>query len=151
MLVLDEEGARIGEFLTADAIALAEDRGLDLVEVQPTADPPVCRIGDWGKMKYERQKKQRSSKSTGSTMKELKIRPKTGDHDLEVKIKRAREFLESGNRVTITVWFRGREHAHHDIGADQCMRVADAVQDVARIELPPRMLGRNMQMVLTPN
>ncbi len=153
VIVLDAEGNRLGEFMTGDAIQMARDHGLDLIEVAAHERPPICKLADWGKMKYQRQKKARAARarSSSSQMKELKVRPKTGDHDLGVKIRRAREFLESGDRVTITVWFRGREHAHRDIGEEQCLRVAEAVEDVAKIETQPRMQGRRMQMVLSPS
>lgn len=150
VIVLDEEGARLGEFLTADAVQMARDHGLDLVEVGAQEQPPICKMADYGKLKYQRQKKQRAARSTSSQMKEIKVRPKTGDHDLDVKISKVRKFLDAGNRVTITVWFRGREHAHRDIGVDQCMRVASAVEDVSRIESRPAMFGRQMRMVLSP-
>ena len=153
VILLDAEGSRLGEFMTRDALQMARDYGLDLIEVAPGERPPICKMADFGKLKYMRQKKQRAARarSSSSQMKELKVRPKTGDHDLDVKIRRAREFLEDGNRVTITVWFRGREHAHRDIGAEQCLRVAEAVDDVAKIETHPRMMGRRMQMVLAPS
>lgn len=150
VIVLDAEGTRLGEFMTSDAVQMARDHGLDLVEVGSGENPPVCKMVDYGKLKYQRQKKQRSAKRTSAQMKEIKVRPKTDDHDLDVKIRKARQFLSEGNRVTITVWFRGREHAHRDIGVDQCMRVAEAVEDVSKIEAPPRMNGRQMRMVLAP-
>ncbi len=150
--MVDEEGNKLGQFQPRDALALARERGLDLVEVAPNARPPVCRIADYGRMRYERSKARSAArrKQNQSQLKELKVRPKTDDHDMNVKIRRARSFLEDGNKVKITVWFRGREHAHHDIGADQCLRIADAVSDVSKIELQPRMEGRNMFMILAP-
>ena len=152
MLLIDEENNKLGEFMTQDALALAQDRGLDLIEVAPNARPPVCKLGDWGKMKYDRKKKDAEArkKQHQVQLKELKVRPKTDDHDMDVKIKKARQFLEEGNKVKVSVWFRGREHAHHDIGAEQCMRLADAVSDVGRVELAPRMDGRRMSMILAP-
>lgn len=152
MLLVDEQGERLGEFPTEDALQLAVDRGLDLVEVAPNARPPVVRIADYGKMRYERSKREAAARKRQhrTQMKEIKVRPKTDDHDLEVKIRRARKFLEEGNKVKVRVWFRGREHAHHDIGADQCLRVATAVDELGTIETPPHMEGRNMIMVLAP-
>lgn len=152
VVVIDADGQRLGEFLSRDAVEFARDRGLDLVEVSPEARPPICKLADYGRLKYERQKKQRAARarSSQSQMKELKVRPKTGDHDLEVKIRRAREFLERGDRVKVAVWFRGREHAHRDIGTDQCLRIAEAVGDIARIDTRPHMQGRRMYMVLAP-
>jgi len=153
ILLVDEEGNKLGQFQPRDALALAKERGLDLVEVAPNARPPVCRIADYGRMRYERSKARAAArkKQNNSQLKELKVRPKTDDHDMNVKIRRTRSFLEDGNKVKITVWFRGREHAHHDIGADQCLRIADAVSDVGKIEMRPRMEGRNMFMILAPD
>ncbi|HHO53502.1 MAG TPA: translation initiation factor IF-3 [Deltaproteobacteria bacterium] len=153
VVVIDESGQRLGEFLGPDAVQFARDRGLDLIEVSPESSPPICKIADHGRLKYERQKKRRAARSRASQpqMKEIKLRPKTGDHDLGVKIRRAREFLERGDRVKVAVWFRGREHAHHDIGTQQCLRIADAVDDVASIDTRPHMQGRRMYMVLAPS
>lgn len=151
VLLVDEEGRRLGEFLTPDAVELAKSRELDLVLVAAGASPPVARIADWGRMKYERKKKASNSTARESKLKELKVRPKTDDHDLSVKIKRAERFLARGDRVKVSVWFRGREHAHHEIGAQQCYRIADAVDEIASIETPPRMEGRRMHMVLAPD
>ena len=152
VVVIDSEGQRLGEFLAADAVRFAQDQGLDLIEVSPDNTPPICKLGDYGKLKYERQKKRRAahSRASQSQMKELKVRPKTDDHDLAVKIRRARTFLERGDRVKVAVWFRGREHAHRDIGVDQCMRIAEAVGDISRIDARPHMQGRRMYMVLAP-
>jgi len=153
VLVVDDEGNRLGEFLADDARQLAKDRGLDLVEVAPNAKPPVCRLADYGKMRYDRQKREAAQRASQnrSQLKEIKVRPKTDEHDLNVKIRRAHSFLEDGNKVKITVWFRGREHAHHEIGAEQCLRVAEAVSDLGRIEKQPSMDGRNMTMILVPS
>lgn len=152
VLVVDEEGRKLGEFMTEDAVALARERGLDLIEVSPKARPPVCRIGDFGKIKYEKKKKENIARRRQHQVqvKEVKVRPKTDDHDMNVVIKKARSFLEAGHKVKVTVRFRGREHAHRDIGADQCLRVAKSVEDVGAIESPPRMEGRQMSMLLMP-
>lgn len=151
-MLIDETGARLGEFLTRDALDLARDRGLDLIEVAPNADPPVARIGDYGRIKYERQKKQQAARKNqkATAVKQIKVRPKTDDHDMQVRIKRTRQFLGKGHTVKVVVWFRGREHAHHDIGEDQCLRIADACGDLGRIDQPPRMEGRNMTMTILP-
>lgn len=150
--VVDEEGQRVGEFMTRDALQLARDRGLDLVEVAPDGHPPVCRLADYGRLRFERSKKDAESrkKQKSQTLKEIKVRPKTDDHDMGVKVKATRKFLEAGNKVKITVRFRGREHAHHDIGADQCYRIAEAVEDIAKVEAHPRMEGRQMFMIIAP-
>lgn len=152
VLVIDDEGRKLGEFLTEDAIRLAEDRGLDLIEVAPGARPPVCRIADYGQVKYERKKKaaQARKNQVQVQIKEVKIRPKTDDHDMDVKIRHARRFLESGNKVKVTVRFRGRELAHRDIGAAHCMSLAKQLEELGSIESPPRMDGRQMFMILAP-
>lgn len=152
VLVIDEEGAKLGEFLTQDAVQLAEDRGLDLIEVSPNSRPPVCRIGDYGELKYQRKKKAAAARKNQIQvqLKEVKVRPKTDDHDMGVKVRHARRFLEDGNKVKVTVRFRGRELAHRNIGAQQCMRIAEACLDLGNVESPPRMDGRQMFMVLAP-
>lgn len=152
MLVIDEEGNKLGEFLTKDAVQLATDRGLDLIEVAPNGRPPVCKIGDYGQLKYDRKKKAAAARKNQVTvlLKEVKVRPKTDDHDMGVKVKHARRFLEEGNKVKVTVRFRGRELAHREIGSQQCMRMAAACKDLGMIESPPRMDGRQMFMILAP-
>ena len=152
VLVIDEAGTRLGEFLTEDAIILAKDRGLDLIEVAPNARPPVCRLGDFGKMKYEKKKKDTLAKRNQSvvTLKEVKLRPKTDKHDFEFKVKHARRFLDAGDKVKITVRFRGREMAHRDIGNKRCMELYQAVEDLAVVEQRPSMEGRQMFMILGP-
>jgi translation initiation factor IF-3 len=153
VLVIDENGQKLGEFMTQDAVRLAEERGLDLVEVAPNGRPPVCRITDYGQMKYEKKKKEAAARKNQiqQQLKEVKVRPKTDDHDMEVKVKHAKRFLEEGNKVKVTVRFRGREMAHREIGAEQCNRVAQAVGDLGLVESPPRMEGRNtMFMIIAP-
>ncbi len=152
VIVVDTEGKRLGEFMTRDAVQFARDQGMDLIEVAPKERPPICKLGDWGKIKYQRSKAAAQSKAnaTQSSMKEVKVRPKTDDHDMQVKTRNAQRFLDRGDRVKITVWFRGREHAHHDIGAAQCHRIYEGVSDIAKIERPPHMEGRRMHMILAP-
>ena len=152
VLVIDEAGNKLGEFLTEDAINLAKDRSLDLIEVAPNSRPPVCKVGDYGKMKYEKKKKEAASRKTQTTItvKEIKLRPKTDQHDFDVKLKHARRFLEKGDKVKVTVRFRGREMAHKEIGEQQCMRIAEACGELATIEAHPRMDGRQMFLILAP-
>lgn len=152
VVVVDGEGKRLGEFLTRDAVQFARDQGVDLIEVAPGEKPPICKLGDWGRIKYQRSKAAAKSRARSSqpSMKEVKVRPKTDDHDIAVKTRNAQRFLDRGDRVKITVWFRGREHAHHDIGAAQCHRIYEGVSDIARIERPPHMEGRRMHMILAP-
>ena len=153
VLLIDEAGAKLGEFLTRDAVELANERGLDLVEVAPTARPPVCKIADYGRMKYEKKKREAVARKNQVTVqtKEVKVRPKTDDHDMQTKVTAARRFLVAGNKVKVTVRFRGRELAHRDIGAEQCLRIAGACEDIGVIEAHPRMEGRQMFMILAPN
>lgn len=152
VLVIDQEGQKLGEFLTDDAIAMARERGTDLIEVAAQARPPVCRLGDFGKLKYERKKKETATRKTQTTveLKELKLRPKTDDHDLAVKLKHARRFLDEGDKVKVTCRFRGREIAHREIGEQQCLWLAKECEDIALIEQPPKMDGRQMVMIIAP-
>ena len=152
VLVIDKDGNKLGEFLTADAIEMARGDGLDLVEVAAQAHPPVCRIVDYGRLKYEKKKKDALARKNQAiiSVKEVKIRPKTDQHDYDVKLRNTRRFLEDGDKVKVTVRFRGREHAHRDIGVARCEELAKAVVDLAVIEAPPRMDGRQMIMILAP-
>jgi len=150
VLLIDEEGRKLGEFMSRDALELAKERGLDLVEVNPNARPPVCRIIDYGRYKYEKKKKNAEArrKQVQVQIKEVKLRPKTDTHDIEVKIRNARRFLEQGHKVKVTVRFRGREMAHKEIGQEQCYEVFEAVEDIAVVEQRPRMEGRQMFMII---
>ena len=152
VLVIDDAGNKLGEFLTDDAIELARDRGLDLIEVAPNARPPVCRLADYGKMKYERKKKEAVARKNQVIIqvKEVKLRPKTDEHDFKFKAKHTRRFLENGDKVKVTVRFRGREMAHREIGDQRCRELADMMKDIAVIEVEPRMDGRQMFMILAP-
>lgn len=136
-----------------DAVQRAVEKGLDLVEVAPGANPPVCRIMDYGKYKYELKKKQAVSKhkAHAATMKEVKLRPRTDEHDLDFKLKNARRFLIEGDKVKVTLMFRGREIVHTSIGREQLDRVKEMLADIAVVENPPRMDGRFMSMILVPN
>lgn len=134
------------------ALAAAEERGLDLVEVAPNARPPVCRIMDYGKFRYEEARKARQArrKQHNVQVKEVKFRPGIETHDFEFKVRHARRFLEDGNKVRATMMFRGRQMAHPDIGREVLQRVAEAVDDVGTVESGPTMDGRNMTMILVP-
>jgi translation initiation factor IF-3 len=131
---------------------MAESQQLDLVEVSPTAVPPVCRIMDYGKFKYQQSKKlqEAKKKQIQVQLKEVKLRPKTDEHDLEFKIKHVRRFLEEGNKAKITVVFRGREITHMDIGMAALDKVANELQDIAIIEVKQKMEGRSMFMIVAP-
>jgi translation initiation factor IF-3 len=150
--VIDENGENIGVLLTAEAIEQAAEVGLDLVEVSPNADPPVCKFLDIGKFKYETQKKANLARKTQKTqeIKEIKMRPNIDDHDYDTKMKKVFEFIEEGDKVKITLRFRGREMAHGQLGMQVLMRVQEQVAEVAKVEQHPRMEGRQMLMVLAP-
>ena len=150
--MVDQDGNLVGIIPTSEAQELATQAGLDLVEVAPNVRPPVCRIMDYGKFKYEQKKRQaKNTKQHHVQMKEIRLRPKTGNHDIEFKIKRARQFLEHKDKVKINVIFRGRENAHHDRGREMLLEIIQKLDDVAKVEMAPRMeSGRNMSTVLAP-
>jgi translation initiation factor IF-3 len=137
--VIDEDGGQVGILSVREALAMAEERGLDLVEVAPNAVPPVCRLLDYGKFRYEQSKKEREAHKNQkqAEVKELRLRPKTDDHDLLVKQNQARKFLQSGDKVKFTVRFRGREMAYPDIGREMLEQLADNLRDIALIEQRP--------------
>jgi translation initiation factor IF-3 len=142
----------IGVLDTHEAQRMARESGFDLVEVNPKAYPPVCKIMDFGKFKYEEKKRTNEAKKRQAIveLKEIKLRPKTDVHDLEVKINHARRFLEEGNKVKITCRFRGREITHPEAAEKQLMAVVERTKDLAIVELTPRMEGRNMTLVMAP-
>jgi translation initiation factor IF-3 len=135
-----------------DALAIATEQALDLVEVAPNAEPPVCRVMDFGKFKYEQDQRRKESrrKATNIVIKEMKFRPKIDPHDYETKMKHVERFLEEGSKVKLTIMFRGREMAHPELGLRILERVADQVSELAMVESAPRQDGRNMTMVLNP-
>lgn len=152
MRVIDDEGGQLGVLETEQALVLAGEKGLDLVEVSPQADPPVCRIMDYGKYKYQQAKRasEARKKQVKVEIKEVKMRPKTDDHDFQFKIKHARRFLEEGNKVKLTIMFRGRENAHPDQGMMQLTKAVDALKDVGQVESHPSKMGRFMTMMVGP-
>jgi translation initiation factor IF-3 len=148
--VISEEGAQLGILATADALQEARKAGLDLVEVAPNERPPVCRIMDFGKFKYQQKKRQHKGQAHQVRIKEIRVRPKTGDHDLQTKVNHAREFLAQKNKVIVTVVFRGREMAHIEEGRKVVDAVLEQLLDVAKIEAPPVHHGRRMTCTLAP-
>lgn len=150
--VVDEEGNQLGIMATADALSVARDKGLDLVEVAPNADPPVCRIMDYGKFKYQQQKRQQEAKKkqTVIQIKEVKFRPKTDEHDYQTKLRKIKEFLEKGDRCKVTIFFRGREIVHKDRGVAVLDRVVEDTKDLAKVEQQPASEGRTMSMMIAP-
>jgi translation initiation factor IF-3 len=151
--VVDDDGSQLGVMTPYDAMLRAQERGLDLVEVAPGANPPVCRIMDYGRYKYELKKKAAVSKAKAhaAILKEVKLRPRTDDHDLDFKLKNARRFLIEGDKVKVTLMFRGREIVHTELGRVQMDKVRDLLADIAAVENPPRMEGRFLSMILVPN
>ncbi|MBX2834449.1 MAG: translation initiation factor IF-3 [Micavibrio sp.] len=149
--VINENGDMLGVMPTTTAIKLAEDAGLDLVEVSPGAAPPVCKILDYGKYKYEQQKKAAEARKNQKTVdvKEVKIRPGIEEHDYNVKMRNARKFLQNGDKVKVTMRFRGREMAHQDIGLDLLKRMKEELSDISKTDLEPKLEGRQMIMVLS--
>jgi translation initiation factor IF-3 len=150
--VVDENGTMLGEMGADQARALARERGLDLVEVAPDARPPVCKILDYGKFKYEEKKKKAKAKTRQHVqeLKEVRMRPLTGEHDLQTKLKHAREFLEQGDKVLFTIRFRGREQAHKEIGREVMGKIARALEDIAKVEHAISQMGPHMHMTLMP-
>lgn len=150
--VIDDEGQQLGVMPTAEAFALAQEKGLDLVEVAPTAVPPVCRILDFGQYKYEIQKREREAKKKqkSQTFKEIRLRVKIDVNDLRTKTRRAAEFLDDGDRVKVTVQFRGREMSHSNLGRDLLMRAAEMLAEHGTIERQPLLEGRSMYIVMAP-
>ncbi|KQN90481.1 translation initiation factor IF-3 [Sphingomonas sp. Leaf231] len=150
--VIDHEGENLGVMYTREAMDQAKELGLDLVEVSPNADPPVAKYLDVGKFKYEAQKKANLARKSQKTqeIKEIKMRPNIDDHDYDTKMKKVAEFIGEGDKVKVTMRFRGRELSHGQLGMAVLQRVAEQVQDVAKVEAYPRMEGRQMLMVLAP-
>ena len=146
------DGEMVGVVSLRDALLAAEDAGLDLVEIAPQAEPPVCKILDYGKYKYEAQKKAAEARKKQKIIevKEIKLRPNIDDNDYDVKMRAARRFLEDGDKVKVTMRFRGREMAHQDLGMNVLVRVRDELDELAKVEQMPKLEGRQMVMVLAP-
>jgi translation initiation factor IF-3 len=150
--LIDEDGTQLGVIPTRDALEIARERGLDLVEVQPNAIPPVCRLMDYGRFRYEESRKERESRrrSKGAVLKEVRIYPKIGDHDLLTKARQAQKFLEDGDKVKVAVLFRGREMLHQEIGRALLDQVVAQLQPVSTVDQDARMEGRTMSVLLSP-
>jgi translation initiation factor IF-3 len=150
--VIDEDGQQLGVMPTSRALALAQEKGLDLVEVAPTAVPPVCRILDYGQYKYELNKRERETKKRQKSheMKEIRVAVKIDTHDLQTKARRAAEFLDGGDRVKITVRFRGREISHANLGRDLLVRTAETLAEHGTVERQPLLEGRSMHIIMAP-
>ena len=150
--LVDERGEMVGIVSRNEALDMAADAGLDLVEIAPNADPPVCKILDFGKYKYEEQKKKNEAKKKQKVIevKEVKFRPSIDDHDYDVKMRSMHKFIGEGDKVKVTMRFRGRELAHQELGMNVLMRVKDDLDEIAKVEQFPRMEGRQMTMVVSP-
>ncbi|MBI5497550.1 MAG: translation initiation factor IF-3 [Deltaproteobacteria bacterium] len=152
VFVIDADGQKLGVVQTDDALKRAMELGLDLVEVNPMSRPPVCKLMDYGKYKYDQKKKAAVAKKNQKIieLKEVKLRPKTDDHDFNFKVDHIRRFLGEGNKAKVTIMFRGREITHPEIGKQVLDRVIESVKDIAMMEQFPRMEGRNMYMIIAP-
>ena len=150
--LISADGAQVGVMPTKEALARAVEANLDLVEVAPQAVPPVCRIMDYGKFKYQQSKKQQEARRRQTTIqvKEIKVRPKIEEHDMAFKLRNAKRFLSEGDKVKISVIFRGREIAHTDRGFRLLAQMSEALTDVAVVEQHPKLEGRNLSMIVTP-
>ncbi len=151
--LIDDENEQVGVIALDEAKQRARNAGLDLVEVSPNSEPPVCRIMDYGKWKYAQRKKEQKAKAHAkqSELKGMRLRPKIDDHDLGIKVNKARAFLEDGDKVQFTMLFRGREMAHQNLGMRTMHDVIASLEDVSKVEAPPKMMGRRMTMVLAPD
>lgn len=152
MLLIDEKGEKQGEMPTAAALDAAKEAGLDLVEVAPDGKPPVCKILDYGKMRFEEQKKRAAARKKQKTadLKEIKMRPNIDTHDYQVKSKAIKRFFEQGDKVKVTLRFRGREMAHQHLGMELLNKVKEEFDEMAKVELEPKLEGRQMTMVMAP-
>lgn len=150
--LIDEAGNQVGVTTSREALKLAQSKNLDLVEIAPMAKPPVCRIMDYGKYKYEQSKREKEAKKNQHviTVKEMKLRPKIDEHDYQTKLNKILKFLEGKDKVKVTIMFRGREIAYADQGRQICDRIAEAAKELAVVEKPAKVEGRNMIMVLAP-
>jgi len=150
--VISSDGGQLGILPLKEALGVAEEQGLDLVEVAPNSKPPVCRIMDYGKYKYQQSKRSQEARKhqTIIQVKEVKVRPRTEEHDFQFKLRHVKRFLSEGNKAKISILFRGREIAHTEFGKEMLDRFIEGVKDLAVIEQAPRLEGRNMVMILAP-
>lgn len=150
MRVIDEEGKQLGILSRQEALQLADERGLDLVEISPDADPPVCKIVDWGKFNYQRTKQLQKNRKTAKSLelKQMRFGLKISQHDLDIKMGKVKKFLEAGHKVKITLVYRGREQAHREIGFNIAGRVIESFGDTIVVDQPPQMAGRQLSFVI---
>ena len=152
MRLISATNEQLGVMPLVQALQQAEEQGVDLVEVAPEANPPVCRLMDYGKYRYEQARKEKEARKSQKTqdIREVRLRPQIDEHDIEFKMRTARKLLQDGDRVKITVMFRGREMAHTDLGASLLKRVVESLQDMAKIEKVPEMEGRRLSLIVAP-
>ncbi len=150
--MVSEDGEQLGIVPIREALALAEEKGVDLVEVAPSAKPPVCRMMDYGKFKFEQSKREKESRKKQKiiSIKEVKMRPNIEEHDFQVKAKNARKFLTAGDKLKFTIMFRGRQITHPELGEKLCIQLAKELSDISSVEKSPKVEGRNMVMILVP-
>jgi len=148
--LISSGGEQLGIFPTVEALKMSQEQGIDLVEVAPNANPPVCRLMDYGKYKYELKKQSGAKKQKVHSLKEVKFRPNIGQHDLNVKVNHMRQFLEDDHKTKVRIFFRGREIIHSDLGKSLADRIIDMVSDVGSVDTVPKMEGKNLTMVITP-
>jgi len=150
--VIDADGEQVGVIKTEEALAMAQEAGLDLVEVSPNATPPVCRVMDYGKYRFEANKQQQKAKKKQKQIqvKEIKFRPRTEEGDYQTKVRKLREFLDNGDKAKVTLRYRGREFAHQELGLELLKRVAADLEELSTVEQMPKMEGRQMVMMLSP-
>lgn len=150
--MVSEDGEQLGIVPIREALALAEEKGVDLVEVAPSAKPPVCRMMDYGKFKFEQSKREKESRKKQKviSIKEVKMRPNIEEHDFQTKAKNARKFLTAGDKLKFTIMFRGRQITHPELGEKLCIQLAKELSDISSVERQPKVEGRNMVMILVP-
>jgi translation initiation factor IF-3 len=148
--LIGAQGEQLGLVPTSQAMEQAREAGLDLVEVAPTERPPVCKIMDYGKFRYQQSRKQAKTKQHHQKLKEIRVRPKTGEHDVETKVNQARKFLEHRDKVLVSVWFRGREMQHIDEGKRIITAILEKLSDICKVERPPILEGKRMTATLIP-
>ena len=152
--LIDEENNQVGVVDTADALNRAQELGLDLVEVSPNSDPPVCRIMDYGKWLYQQKRKVREAHKKhqyhSTTLKEIRLRPETEKHDLDIKVRHAREFIEKGHKVQFTMFFRGRQLLHKDLGYAIMKQIIETLEEISKVERPSQMTGKRLTLLLVP-
>lgn len=148
--MISSDGEQLGIFPAVEALKMSQEQGIDLVEVAPNANPPVCRLMDYGKYKYELKKQSGAKKQKVHSLKEVKFRPNIGQHDLNVKINHIRQFLGDDHKTKVRIFFRGREIIHSDLGKSLADKIIDMVSDIGSVDNMPKMEGKNLTMVLTP-